>query len=247
MRPFAIFCPVLLLTMAAFAQTVPAPAARDPYSLSAEEFFKLPEVKRRIGKDSVDAALLEAAIFHQTNRERVNNKLPPFKASAALHLMARRHSQEMADLQYFEHTSPTAANRDLKDRLRNVGLVNVTGSENIAVLPAKEMGSGTYVIRDNPDGSETWTDQATGKQIDYYSYEELSKAVVAQWMASPPHHANIVSKSLVYLGCGIARGPYTGQKQDSFYMTQNFSDTVTGASEEKARQQLQPAGSRAGR
>jgi hypothetical protein len=54
-----------------------------------------------------------------------------------------------------------------------------------------------------------------------------------------------VSKSLVYLGCGIARGPYTAQKQDSFYMTQNFSDTIAAASEEKARQQLQPASTRA--
>ncbi|HVT79064.1 MAG TPA: CAP domain-containing protein [Phycisphaerae bacterium] len=228
------------------AGTVPSSASAPPksvdyYALPADEFFKRPEPRERIKKDSFDQALLDAAIFQQTNRERVANKLPILKHSNALQLMARRHSQEMSDLQFFEHTSPTAANRTLGDRLRNVGLVNVTAGENIAVLPAKEMGSGHYLVKDNPDGSETWIDEANGKQIDYYTYEELSKAVVTQWMNSPAHHANMVNKAFIYLGVGAARGPYSDLKQDSFYMTQNFSATITPASEEKAKGLLQPA------
>ena len=237
--------PMLVLLACGGQATAPTSATApakpvDYYSFSADDFFKRPETKERIKKESVDQAMLDAAIFHQTNRERVANKLPVFKHSNALQLMARRHSQEMSDLQFFEHTSPTPANRTLNDRLRNVGLVNVTAAENIAVLPAKEMGSGHYLVRDNPDGSETWIDESNGKQIDYYTYEELSKAVVTQWMNSPAHHANIVNKAYVYLGAGAARGIYSDLKQDSFYMTQNFSGSVTPASEEKAKTLLQP-------
>ncbi len=238
----------LAIFLACAAQnTAPTTAASAPakpvdyYAIPPDDFFKLPETQERIKKDSVNIPLLDAAIFHQTNRERIANKLPPFKHSFALQLMARGHSQEMSDLQYFEHTSPTPANRNLNDRLRNVGLANVTAGENIAVLPAKEMGSGHFIIHDNPDGGETWTDEATGKKIDYYTYEDISKTVVAQWMASPPHHANIVNKAYVYLGAAAARGSYDDQHQDSFYMTQNFSATITPASENKAKTQLQPA------
>src|SRR5947199_114941 len=67
----------------------------DYYALAADEFFKRPETRERIKKDSFEQALLDAAIFQQTNRERAANKLPIFKHSNALQLMARRHSQEM--------------------------------------------------------------------------------------------------------------------------------------------------------
>lgn len=223
-----------------FAQAMPATAPADDYSLPADEFFKRPEIQVRIRRKEVNIPLLEAAIFQQSNRERAANKLPPFKHGWALNLMARRHSEEMAELQFFDHESPTRANHTLADRLRNVGLGNVTGGENIAVLPAKEMGSGHYVIHENRDGTETWTDEATGKTIDYYTYAELAAAVLHQWMTSPAHRQNMMDPRFVYLGVGVARGPYS-KGQDSFYMTQNFSDKIAPSSEAKASAQLQPS------
>ena len=231
---------LILLLPYLIGQTRPAAQAVDPYSITADQFFNRPETQTRIGRDSVDIPLLEAAIFHQSNRQRADNKLPLFKHSMALNLMARRHSQEMCDLQFFDHTSPTAANRTLTDRLRNVGMVNVTAGENIAVLPAKEMGSGHYIVHTAPDGSEDLTDEATGKHIDYYTYEALAGAVVDQWMHSPTHRANMLDKRFVFLGVGVARGPYAEKAQDSFYMTQNFSASISPAAETKAAQLLKP-------
>jgi uncharacterized protein YkwD len=171
---------------------------------------------------------------------RAEQKLPLFKHGIALNLMARRHSTEMSDLQFFDHFSPTPANHALGDRLKNVGLVNVTAGENIAVLPAKEIGSGHYITHDAIDGNEVWLDEATGKPVDYYTYEALAQTVVSQWKNSPPHWTNIIDKRFLYLGVGIARGPYDDKKQDSFYMTQNFCATLPAAAEEKAKLALNP-------
>ena len=235
---------MLLSALALTAQTAPSPPASRPakpvdlYALPVSQFFKLPEVDTRIAKDSVNIPLLEAAIFHATNLQRSDLKLPPFKHSWTLNLSARRHSQEMSDLQFFDHVSPTPANRTLGDRLKNVGLANVTCGENLAVLPAKEMGSGSYIVTDNPDGTQTLTDEKTGKRIEYYTYGELAKTVVDQWMHSPLHRANIVNPQYRFLGVGTARGPYD-KGQDSFYMTQNFSAAIN-ASETKSARELQP-------
>jgi uncharacterized protein YkwD len=215
--------------------TAPASQAVDYYSRTAEEFFKLPQVGQRLGKNAADISLLEAAVFHDTNRERVAAKLPALQHSFAMALMARRHSAEMGELQFFDHTSPTPAHRTLTDRLFNVGLVNVTAGENIAVLPAKEIGSGHYITHDPLNGNEVWYDEVTGKRIDYYTYKELAETVVTQWKNSPPHWKNIIDPQFKYLGVGSARGPYDDKKQDSFYFTQNFCATSQPGAEAKAK------------
>lgn len=212
--------PLPKIPATAATPTAPATAATaasqpaDYYALSADEFSKLPALSQRIRKKDADIPLLEAAIFHQTNRERRANKLSTFQHSLAMNLMARRHSAEMGELQFFDHTSPTPGNRTLSDRLRNVGLVNVTAGENIAVLPAKEIGSGHYTTHDPLDGNEVWYDEATGKRVDYYTYQELAEAVVTQWKNSPPHWKNIIDPQFKFLGAGAARGPYDDKKQD---------------------------------
>src|SRR5689334_8695579 len=108
--------PMLLLAL--LGQTKPAtPPASAPttqtaakpsdlYALTPDQFFKLPESQARIGKETINVALLEAAIFQQTNRARTDNKLPTFRHSWALNLCARRYSQEMIDMQFFDHVSP---------------------------------------------------------------------------------------------------------------------------------------------
>jgi len=253
-KRFALLLPLLPLLVAAATQpatTRPTPPASQPkpaaasqptdlYRLTPDDFFKLPQASQRIQKIAVDVDFLEAAIFHQTNRQRTANKLPTFQHSFAMTLMARRHSTEMSTLQFFDHTSPTPANRTLVDRLKNVGVTNVTAGENIAVLPAKEMGSGRYITHDPIDGNETWYDEDTGKKIDYYTYQELSEAVATKWKNSPPHWKNIIDPQFKFLGVGVARGPYDEKKQDSFYMTQNFAGALVASAETKAKAALQP-------
>ncbi len=208
------------------------------YGLTPDQFFKRPDARDRYSQHVVNVALLEAAVFQQTNLLREQNHLPDFQYSAALNLMARRHSGEMASLQYFDHASPTPANRTLAGRFANVGLPNVTGGENISVLPAREIGSGHYLIRNNADGTQSWTDAATGLPILYDSYEEFARTALDQWMNSPEHRRNILDKRFLFLGIGAARGNYGAGRQDSLYLTQNFSATVDPAAEVKADAEL---------
>jgi len=193
-------------------------------------------LQKQIGRPKFNLTLLEAAVFHETNRQRTLNHLPIFKYSAAMNVMARQHSQEMSDLQYFEHESPTPGYRSLGDRLRNVGLINVTAGENIAVLAYLDVPAGhSYLI--DASGNPT-IDEITRKPVKPFTYAGLATEVLVQWMNSPHHHENIVNTDFRYLGLGIARGPYESSKQDSFYFTQNFTATIKDDSETKAKAKL---------
>jgi uncharacterized protein YkwD len=218
---------LLLLPLLLAATTAPAPPATRPanlFTMPPAQFAKLPDLHSRITDDSVDLPLLDAAIFHRTNQERLAHHLPPFKFSDKLHDVAEGHSREMATLHYFDHVSPTPENATMDERFKNNGLQPRLEGENIAVLPAREMGSGEYIVTGNPP-NEIYTDKQTHKVINYYAYAELADAFVTQWMNSPPHRAAILNPKFLYLAPAAARGDY--QDQDSFYATQNFASDLT--------------------
>ena len=94
-----------VLALLLLAQTRPAPTTKpaDDYALTAEAFFKLPELQTRMTADSVDLQLLDAALFHRTNQERAKAHLPLFTYNERLHTMAHDHSAEMATLHECVH------------------------------------------------------------------------------------------------------------------------------------------------
>ncbi|HVX86445.1 MAG TPA: CAP domain-containing protein [Phycisphaerae bacterium] len=214
----------LLLPLLLAATTAPATKPADLYTMPENQFLRLPALQSRITADSVDLPLLDAAIFHRTNQERLAHNLPPFKFSGILHDVAQGHSREMAALHYFDHVSPTPENATMDQRFKNNGLQPHLEGENIAVLPAREMGSGEYIVTGNPP-NEIYTDKQTHKVINYYAYAELADAFLTQWMNSPPHRAAILNPKFLYLAPAAARGDY--QNQDSFYATQNFASDLT--------------------
>ncbi|MCG8572040.1 MAG: CAP domain-containing protein [Spirochaetes bacterium] len=60
-----------------------------------------------------------------------------------------------------------------------------------------------------------------GENIAYHhgtSEQSIAKNLMQVWMNSPPHRANILSKTFTHLGNGLY------QKGDYFYATQNFGD-----------------------
>jgi uncharacterized protein YkwD len=219
-------CLLAALACALVAQTKPAAPTTKPanyYTLTAEAFFKLPQLQTRITADEVNLLLLDAALFHRTNQERAKAHLPLFTFNDRLHTMAHDHSAEMASLKYFAHESPTPANASLADRLKNVGLAPRTAGENIAVLPVREIGSGNYIVTGDPP-NEIYTDKQTHKRLGYYTYADFADAALTQWMNSPPHKADILNNTFLYLGAAAVRGDY--QEQDSLYLTQNFASNV---------------------
>src|SRR3990167_5975188 len=89
--------------------------------------------------------------------------------------------------------------------------------DSAAQQKADDMAAKGYFSHDGPDGKTPWM-WIESAGYDYrYAGENLavrfvdSKDVVAGWMASPTHRANIVKPAYADVGVGIAQGMYKGE------------------------------------
>jgi Cysteine-rich secretory protein family len=74
----------------------------------------------------------ERAILEGTNAARAKAGLKPLVQDARLTAAARLHAREMADLNYFSHTSPTKGLETPSDRVHAAGSLDWGAGENIA-------------------------------------------------------------------------------------------------------------------
>ena len=194
-------------------------------------FFRLASLQQTIAKSSVDADLLDAAVFWFTNVERRKNNLKQFQFHDKLRQSAAIHSGQMKAHNFFSHENPFDERyKTLTDRIRSVEDNNFKGfmacGENIADYPNIEAGSFTIENR----GGVVRLFSMSGKELFPYSYYEYAKIVVEGWMNSPGHRANILNPDFEYLGCGSA----TYESQDNGYsmlhfkLTQNFGGQLNG-------------------
>ncbi|MCL6589921.1 MAG: hypothetical protein K6U80_08210 [Firmicutes bacterium] len=72
----------------------------------------------------------EAKMVNLVNQERQNQGIRPLGVNPALIQLARQKSQDMINLNYFGHTSPTYGSPF--DMMRKAGIAFKTGGENIA-------------------------------------------------------------------------------------------------------------------
>ena len=174
----------------------------------------------KIDTQNVDIPLLNALVFYETNRQRVLNHLPEFVFSSQLEKCAQGHSDDMNHYSFFSHTSVVKGKENMTDRLKQVGLVNITCAENINNYYMMPFNNKPYY----PPSEKGRFEFVDGKPIELFTYEEMAVALVDAWMHSPGHRANIlnsalkrlgVGNSVYYKGEGIDRVPYV-------YSTQNF-------------------------
>jgi len=151
-----------------------------------ERFSKYKHAKKQIDLENVDYALLDAAIFFETSRERVRNKQGPCVYSSALRRAAAGHCKDMIDKGFLSHENPhDARKRTPRDRIRLAGGGRARCAENLGVMVADE-------------------------QMTYLSFAE---ALVAGWMRSPGHRANILDPRMAVMGC--AARIYVGNAKDA--------------------------------
>ena len=74
---------------------------------------------------------VEREILRLTNQERARAGLPPLLPQPALTLAARGHSDEMVQLNYFDHTSPLAAHAKCWNRVDLTGFQTSQVAENL--------------------------------------------------------------------------------------------------------------------
>lgn len=213
------FLVFLSLTLTAFAQF----AAPDYQKYAINNFRENVEFHQFIDFEQPDYALLNVAVFFCTNEQRAKKKLPALQHNYQLEASAWFHSQSMADRRFFNHLNTTEPRRRTPDdRARLAGIANPYIAENIAEMPALNYQQGTQVyILDKQKGLFSYTNG--GDPIPPHTYLSFAEAVVAQWMDSPPHRKNILSKDALQLGCGV----FLYRDRDFYNMptfkaTQNF-------------------------
>lgn len=120
-----------------------------------------------------DASMIEQAIHEATNRRREQHDLAPLSYSDHLAAIALQHSRDMAERDFFAHTSPD--DEDAAGRYRRFGHDDRSVGENIA--------------RRHPLPTASATD--------------IAAAVVDGWMDSPGHRENLLRARFEAEGLGV--------------------------------------------
>ncbi|MFN3267555.1 MAG: CAP domain-containing protein [Deinococcales bacterium] len=97
------------------------------FSSLALAFDPLPPIPQTEGLDSA-----EQIILNLTNRERATAGLPPLKWDARLQVAARLHALDLAERNYFSHTSDKPGFETPTKRVHKVGVLDFGAGENIA-------------------------------------------------------------------------------------------------------------------
>lgn len=169
--------------------------------LNLSNFRRYEPYQQKIDIDNFDPKLLESAIFFLTNEIRVKNKLPELKYCPLLAEAAKIHSDQMARLNFFDHTNlKNKKLREPEDRARTAGVTNPKIAENIIEGFILEYNSGDRVIASSPG---VFLNEKDRKQLQERTYLSLAENLIELWMNSKGHRANILAKDALELGCGV--------------------------------------------
>ncbi|MDO8555855.1 MAG: CAP domain-containing protein [Nanoarchaeota archaeon] len=126
--------------------------------------------------------------------------------------IARTHSLDMADRQYFAHVSPEG--KSLRDRYHAAGYEHRVFTHRSGNTLYYAFG-GENIFQTNL-ARLVWND---GSVAEYQTKEGIIAQVVDGWMHSPGHRKNILTKYWQHEGIGVA--VHTGNRK--VYITENFS------------------------
>jgi uncharacterized protein YkwD len=149
-------------------------SAERPQAVTIARVLATPCQNTALTPEPADLALIRAAVLCLINKERAQSGENPLKEDAQLEAAAESHSEEMISSDYFEHVSPSGVTP--VDRVRSAGY-----------LPGPEVG---YVIGENL----AWGTLSLA----------TPQAIVAAWIGSPGHLANILESRYRDTGIGVA-------------------------------------------
>lgn len=171
MTPVRTRRPVLPALVAAIVGTVAAAVATLLFGLSEPT----PPAGAPVAVADTHSTVVDDVV-DLTNEYRVRAGCEPLVVDPRLTMAAESHSRDMAQRDYFRHTTPEGLT--FQERIRRTGYVNPGTAENIA--------------RGQKDAEQ----------------------VVAGWMASTGHRANILNCEFARIGVGL--------HEDGMYWTQDF-------------------------
>lgn len=98
---------------------------------------------------AVQTGTFASEVLRLTNQERAKRGLAPLTHHSALASAANGHSQEMLDLGYFSHTSPTPGRSNPQDRVRLAGANPGLVAENIFQASGYDVAQVAQLAVDN--------------------------------------------------------------------------------------------------
>jgi len=187
-------------------QPLPDAALSEPYSGTGQitvpfldELSQLPEFLGRVPPEDVEPLILK-----YTNEERQKHGVAPLEWDDQLSTIARRHSQDMVDNNYFSHDN--LQGDDPTDRARKYG------------YPLrKNLGGGWYSDGIGENIGKMPTGNVAGIGVVANTADAIARAQVDSWMKSPGHKQNILDPQYSRLGVGVAHDGH-----QYYYSTQNF-------------------------
>ncbi len=179
-----------------------------------------------INPDNFDFALLNAAVFYETNRQRVKHGRKPLKHHPKLEVSAQGHSKDMVALNFYSHTSRVPGKTSVSNRVKKAGLNGEYVGENIYDHYILNFDGKSYCP---PSQCGYFKYAGTGKIIFTHTYYTLAKKLVDGWMNSPGHRTNILNSNYTHMGMGNY-AYYKGagiDKIPNVKSTQNFARIET--------------------
>jgi uncharacterized protein YkwD len=188
---------------------------------TSQSFRSLPAATTPISLDRFNQELLDAAVFHETIRRRLQNGLSPCEYHSKVREAARLQSVAMAKRRFVEHVNPDPRQRTFSDRAKLVGLRPRLLAENVASAFGRRYKSGMEFFVRQERGEKIYSYQPNGAPIPMHTYISFAEALLDEWMESPGHRKNILLDSAKYLGCACVRSS-DDTVIETFYCTQVF-------------------------
>jgi len=155
------------------ASTNPPAKAHRDAAATIATILATPCADTEVAPEAQNLALVRAAVLCLINRERATHSEQPLRINPRLQQAAESHSRECVELNYFAHVSPSGETP--------VRRIQATG-----YVPSPLDG---YVL---------------GENLAWGTYElGTAESIVAAWIASPPHLANILEARYTETGIGV--------------------------------------------
>lgn len=158
-------------------------------------------------KPEINIQELEKQIHDLINEEREKRGLSALAWNDKLSVIARKHSQDMANRNYFAHSDPEG--HDFSYRYQQEGFNCDVRVGNYIYMGAEN------IFQNNLYSSVTYYGGIPS--YDWNSQDEIAESTVQGWMNSPGHRQNILTAYWKSEGIGVAISD-----DDKVYITEDF-------------------------
>ncbi len=204
--------------------TAPTTRPVDYFRMSPDQFAQSEPARRELPWENVDDRLLSAAILHETNRFRVEHKMPPLRHMPKLDDAAAMHAGDMSAGGWFAHENPHDPKKRLVfDRVKLLGLNPMFVGENIIMEYGIRYEPRRKVFEITRNGKPGLSYEPDGPPIPRHTYGSFAKQVVRRWYESPAHKENILSPHARFLGSAARAGKSEDELRfQKYYCAQVF-------------------------